>query len=280
MTAAHVFLNAGSCCLLPSTMRIIAADWSGAVRGARKAIWLAEVDASGVRRLECGRDRSELVAELARVARADRDLVVGLDFAFSTPAWYLEQRGFTSVRGLWRAMAVEGESILRTPSTPFWRTTFADSGLSRAQEFRRTELEVVSSGSSRAQSVFKLVGAGHVGTGSVRGMAELHRLVEHGFNVWPFDAAVVPLVVEIYPRALTGPVVKSDVVARRSFLRNFEDVLPEHADLAASDDNAFDALVSALVMWRHRDELLLLEREPEYALEGRIWTPDTVQLPG
>lgn len=254
-------------------MRVVAVDWSGAVRGARRAIWLAEVTADGVVRLECGRDRAELVRELVETARRDPELVVGLDFAFSTPAWYLEQRGFSSVRDLWRAMAAGGEEILREPNPPFWRTTRAASGLRPEQELRRTERDVVTAGSSRAQSVFKLVGAGHVGTGSIRGMVALDSLSREGFSVWPYDVPSLPLIVEIYPRALTGAVVKSDVAARRAYLRRLENVGPEHADLAAADDNAFDALASALVMWRHRNDLLALRHEPEYALEGRIWTP-------
>lgn len=260
--------------------RVIAVDWSGARAGARKAIWLAEVDASGVRRLECGRDRSELAGELIATAGRDAELVVGLDFAFSTPEWYLRERGFDSVRELWRAMDREGEQLLRDPRPPFWKTSFADSGLTKEQEFRRTDREIVITGSSRAQSVFKLVGAGHVGTGSIRGMAELHRLARHGFHVWPFDPPSLPLVIEIYPRALTGPVVKSDAGQRRAYLNAQGGIGDEHADVAAADDNAFDALASALQMWKHRDALLNLRPEPDYTLEGRIWAPAAVQLPG
>lgn len=257
-------------------MRVIAVDWSGAVQGAQKAIWLAEVSAEGVLRLECGRDRSELVGELVKTMRLDPQLIVGLDFAFSTPGWYLRQNGFSTVRDLWNFMALEGEGILRDPQPPFWRTTRAASGPHDHEEFRRTDREIVTTGSSRAQSVFKLVGAGHVGTGSIRGMAELHRLAEAGFSVWPFDEPRLPLLIEIYPRALTGAVIKSDSNARRGYLRRLEGLDVEHADTAAANDNAFDALVSARSMWRHRDELMKLSRDPTYDLEGRIWAPEAV----
>jgi len=257
-------------------MRVIAVDWSGAVQGARKTIWLAEVSDEGVLRLECGRDRSELVGELVEIMHLEPQLVVGLDFAFSTPGWYLRQQGYTTVRDLWNFMALEGEGILRDPQPPFWRTTRAASGLLDDQEFRRTDREIVTTGSSRAQSVFKLVGAGHVGTGSIRGMAELHRLTEAGFSVWPFDEPHLPLLIEIYPRALSGVVIKSDSGARRGYLRRFEDLDVEHADAAAANDNAFDALVSALVMWQHRDKLMKLSQDAAYDLEGRIWAPEAV----
>lgn len=257
-------------------VRVIAVDWSGAVQGARRAIWLAEVSEEGILRLECGRDRAELISELVDAARVDPQLIVGLDFAFSTPGWYLRQRGFADVRDLWKFMALEGEGILRDPQPPFWRTSRLASGLLDDQDFRRTEREVVTTGSSRAQSVFKLVGAGHVGTGSIRGMAELHRLAEAGFSIWPFDEPRLPLVIEIYPRVLTGAVIKSDPGARRDYLRRLEGVTVEHADAAAANDNAFDALVSALVMWRHRSELTGLPRDSAYELEGRIWAPEAV----
>lgn len=174
----------------------------------------------------------------------------------------------------------EGEELLRAPRPPFWKRSFADSELTSEQEFRRTDKEIVSSGRSRAQSVFKLVGAGHVGTGSIRGMAELHRLVRHGFRVWPFDEPSLPFIIEIYPRALTGPVVKSDARERRAYLDTLAAVAPEQTDLAASDENAFDALASALQLWTHREALLDLRQESDYALEGRIWAPAAVVLPG
>ena len=41
---------------------------------------------------------------------------------------------------------------------------------------------------------------------------------------------------------------------------------------AIASDDAFDALVSALAMDAHVGELLELCAEPEYALEGKIWT--------
>ena len=41
------------------------------------------------------------------------------------------------------------------------------------------------------------------------------------------------------------------------------------------NDYAFDAAVSALVMWEYCDELIGLPEvlDPEYRLEGKIWHP-------
>jgi hypothetical protein len=76
-----------------SSTRIIAVDWSG--RGGRdqaRHIWLCEIIDGEVRRLECGRTRTELVDHVTALADDEGSLVVGLDFVFSTPAWYLRER--------------------------------------------------------------------------------------------------------------------------------------------------------------------------------------------
>jgi hypothetical protein len=116
------------------------------------------------------------------------------------------------------------------------------------------------------------VGAGQVGPGSLYGMQALHRLAGGGFSVWPFDVPELPLVVEIYPRLLTGTVVKSDRAAR---IRYIEERSPELAlvQTAVSSEDAFDAAVSALAMAASVDELLGLEAVPEFSLEGCIWAP-------
>lgn len=77
------------------TLRIIAVDWSGATAGADRKIWLAEVENRELVRLECGRGREALAEHLIAEASRDPELVVGIDFAFSLPAWFLEQRGLS-----------------------------------------------------------------------------------------------------------------------------------------------------------------------------------------
>jgi len=67
----------------------------------------------------------------------------------------------------------------------------------------------------------------------------LSQLAErHGFGVWPFDDPGWPRVVEIYPRALTGPVDKGRFRCRhRYLLEHFADqerILLERA--AGSED--------------------------------------------
>ena len=68
------------------------------------------------------------------------------------------------------------------------------------------------------KSGFKIADAGQVGTGSIRGIPYLTQLRAAGIAVWPFDPPTRPLVVEIYPRLLTGPIVKSSAVQRADYL--------------------------------------------------------------
>jgi hypothetical protein len=110
---------------------------------------------------------------------------------------------------------------------------------------------------------------GAVGTGSLRGWPVLRRLREAGFAVWPFDPPRLPAVVEIFPRLLTGPVVKSRRDARERYLAS-RAWPPE----AAVSEDAFDAAVSALVMSAHTASLATLPAEPDAQMrrEGRIWS--------
>ena len=250
---------------------ILALDWSGAVRAARRKIWLAEADGSALLRLENGRDRTEVADHLIALASEHPDLIVGLDFAFSFPAWFLRQHGFSSAHDLWAASEERGEQWLKTCPSPFWGRPGRPRPANVPDLFRRTELEVPAMAGIRPKSVFQIGGAGAVGTGSIRGMAVLHRLSEAGFSVWPFDPPRLPVVVEIYPRLLTGPVNKSSQVDRVQYLGD-----RLHGDLlekAASTEDAFDAAVSALVMAAHREELLALQQAQDDVerLEGRIW---------
>jgi predicted nuclease with RNAse H fold len=261
--------------------RIIAIDWSGrSGHEQRRTLWLAETIEGELVRLENGRTRAEIIDAL--VAEKDRDphLIVGFDFAFSLPAWYVRDRELTA-RTLWLALAEEALTPamrrlglarwMNTPEAPFWTTGQAHRLLALGQEFRRTEHDVRAPG-FQPKSVFQLVGAGQVGRGSLYGMQALHRLASSGFRIWPFDAPGLPLVVEIFPRLLTGAVTKNSQRDRERYLAAL--AMPSALrPLAVASEDAFDAAVSALVMAASVDELLGLRHEPDYALEGKIWQP-------
>ena len=131
-------------------------------------------------------------------------------------------------------------------------------------------------GGIRPKSVFQVLGAGAVGTGSIRGMPFLAQLSDAGFAVWPFDEPKLATLVEIYPRLLTASVRKSSQPDREAYLqRAYPTLNPTLASAAAGSEDAFDAAVSALVMRAHCSLLLSLRRTDDavVALEGQIWFP-------
>ncbi len=265
-------------------LRCLAVDWSGArePRDQRKKIWLGEARASdphaagaALVRLEGGRDRDAIVEHLIAEAARDPHFVVGLDFAFATPEWFMDERGLPDAPALWALAARDGERWLAECEPPFWgRPGRGRPNLPR--HTRHTEAGIYQLSGVLPKSVFQIGGAGAVGTGSVRGMPVLARLHDAGFSVWPFDPPGWPRVVEIYPRVLTGRVNKSSYAARIEYLRtSFPHIPTNFGALAASNDDAFDAAVSALVMARCAGELESLpdEAEPWARREGRIWEP-------
>lgn len=261
--------------MFTSTKRVIVIDWSGAKSGARSKIWLAEVRDGRLARLESGRDRGDVVQHVIDDASADPNVVIGLDFAFSFPSWFAEQRVRESIEELWKLVAEQGEEWLGDCSPPFWgRPRRPKPDL--PTHFRATEDASRAKGSS-PKSVFQIGGAGAVGTGSIRGMPHLATLREEGFSIWPFHEVASPLVIEIYPRLLTGPVNKSDFDARQMYLaEKCCEIDYRLACKAASSEDAFDAAVSAVVMSRHLDEILTLTAAEDRTelIEGRIWWPE------
>lgn len=257
--------------------RVVAIDWSGRARGEADRLWLAEAGPSGLVRLEGGyRTRDELVAHL--LGLAGERAVVGLDFAFSFPAWYARERGWRSAREVWSAMAGEAEILLTEEREPFWGRTQGQC-VPEDRRLRETERETGEAVGFRPKSVFQIGGAGAVGTGSLRGVACLALLAEQ-FSVWPFDPPSTARLVEIYPRVLTGKVIKSSRAGRAAYLeqRNLianDDVLRERA---TGSEDAFDAAVSALAMARHFEEPEGLEQSADERerLEGRIWRPAAI----
>jgi hypothetical protein len=262
-------------------MRAIAVDWSGATHAARSHIWLAEACQAGqLCRLESARDRQELGTHL--LSLDPHAVVIGLDFAFSFPAWFIQDLGLTSAVEVWAHVAQCGEAWLAACAPPFWgrpghpRPAFAQPDL------RRTDLSVPRTRGIAPKSIFQIGGAGAVGTGSIRGMPLLRALHSRGARIWPFTHRGSPTVIEIYPRLMTGPVHKSSAAARSDLLaRRYPRLNPEFRRLATVSDDAFDAAISALVMVENMDDLSNLppEGDPTQRLEGRIWHPRWRAIP-
>jgi hypothetical protein len=255
---------------------VVAVDWSGRRTGEQRHLWTAEAHDGVLLRLERGRTRTEVADELVGRARDTPGVVVGFDFSFSLPAWFLRERGDRRARDLWDAAATEGEEWLRACEPPFWGRP----GRGRpelAAHLRHTEAALGPVGGIRPKSSFQVGGAGSVGTGSLRGFPVLARLQDAGYAIWPFDApAHPPVALEIWPRVFTGPVVKSDPRARAAHLDVHHPALDATLRVAAvGSEDAFDAAVSAVVMSRHEAELRSLPA-PDHVdaqLEGCVWQP-------
>jgi hypothetical protein len=268
--------------------RVIAVDWSGARTGAERKLWLAELSDGCVQRLEDGRSRAAMTEELVRVAthaaRAGERVVIGLDFSFGFPAWYLQARGWTRGHEAWGAFTEPVvDALLVEPAFPFWgrgalrtRPAALREG-SDTPPLRETERRLA--GRARPFSVFQLVGAGAVGTASLRGMATLHALSLAGARVWPFDedgGGAGAVVAEVWPRLAAPTVNKSSVDERVAHVQALTGVV--HGvdacipPVRASDD-AFDALVAAVALWQARDALARMPSDSgaRERLEGRIW---------
>jgi hypothetical protein len=260
-------------------MRVIAVDWSGDARTARRHIWLAEAVATcpgRLVRLEAGRDRQEIADHLAHLA-SDDDLVIGFDFAFSFPRWFIDSLEVHTAPELWAHVAQCGEGWLDACESPFWGHPGRRRPALTLPALRRTDLAVPRTAGVAPKSIFQIGGAGAVGTGSIRGMPLLHQLQALGAQVWPYcGEGGRPTVVEIYPRLMTGAVCKSNAIARADLLaRRYPELSADHRRLAIASEDGFDAAVSALVMLEHVADLAALPPEPDPALrlEGRIWHP-------
>ena len=293
--------------------RVVAVDWSGdrGAAGQRRKIWAGlwtatstgKVDGGKVR-LESGRTRDELADWLIARSRETPRMVVGLDFCFSFPAWFVRECGAGSAIEFWEAVAGGlGEHWLAAGCADrrFWGkhpkpAEFCGDGLHRM--LRATDIDCKLAAripeAERAErvrgiapkSVFQIGGAGSVGTASLRGMPVLRRLRGAGFRVWPFDRSALhearPMVVEMYTRLNTGPVRKSNAAARAEYLRTKRSDNAAYAALprsvmgkARASEDAFDALVSCMAMTARRGEFATLGTplDLEYKVEGWTWAP-------
>ena len=174
---------------------------------------------------------------------------------------------------LWERIDNEGENWMHT--YPFWWKKGSKRPLN---PLRKTEKHVKNSGRGQPESVFKLVGPKQVGKGSVRAMPCLLQLHKAGFAIWPFDRPKLPIAVEIYPQSLMkNQVTKMDRGIRKSYIEKHYGYLADKwKQSAIPTDDAFDAAVSALVMWKHIDDLAKLHGDIDQVqkLEGIIWHPD------
>ena len=268
-------------------LRVVAVDWSGRATAAAAYLWLAEArfgeHGAELVRLECGRTREQVVDHLVTLLD-DGPLVVGLDFSFALPGWWLAQEGYRDGPGLWAAAVDQGEAWLQQCAPPFWGRPGCPKPPGGPDAGLRVTERALSVGGIAPKSTFQIGGAGAVGTGSVRGWPLLLRLRDAGYAVWPFTApASPPLVVEVWPRLCTGPVVKSDAHARVRYVQtHLAHVQGEVRDLMCASEDAFDAGCTALVMAEHASTFACLDApvDPLARCEGWVWSPTPRQWSG
>ena len=296
--------------------RVVGIDWSGRVdaAGQRRHIWAGiwTEDAGGKAsvRLEAGRTRAEIAEWLIELARETPRMVVGFDFCFSYPAWFVrDEHGMGSAPEFWKRVVEDGHGerwLARgAEDRRFWgkphKRPAEFSGEFLHRMLRATDIDCkiiahipVPERQARMKgitpkSVFQIGGSGSVGTASLRGFPVLLRLREAGFCVWPFDAprlggkGAAPLVVEMYTRLNTGAVHKSNAAARADYLLKKRREDPAYAALsrtvmqrARGGEDAFDALVSTMVMAERRETFAKLPqpRDPLHGIEGWTWAPE------
>jgi hypothetical protein len=292
-----------------SVERVVAVDWSGdqSAAGQRRKIWAGVWTRGAAVRLESGRTRAELVEWVIGMAAETPRMVVGVDFCFSYPAWFLREHGARSAPELWKIVAERGEHWLghECEDARFWGRKGPLRNGKKPQEFcgefglrmlRLADIACKVQGKildpSEAAKVrgiapkspFQIGGAGAVGTGTLRGIPLLERLRAGGFRVWPFDAPALeegrPLLVEIYPRLLTGEVKKGNAEARARYLARKRKEGAAYAGLsgdvlakARGSEDAFDALVSVMEMAARREDFPRLERAKDRVtrMEGAVW---------
>ena len=293
-----------------SVQRVVGIDWSGRVdaAGQRRHIW-SGVWTEGKVTLEAGRTREEITEWLIALALETPRMVVGFDFCFSFPAWFVRgEHGAASAPAFWKMVVEEGhaERWLARGATDrrFWGkphprpAEFSGEHLHRmlrATDINHKLVAHIPEAERQAlvrgiapKSVFQIGGAGSVGTASLRGFATLLRLRAAGFRVWPFDRIALaarlprPLVVEMYTRLNTGAVHKSNPSARAAYLLRKRREDPAYTALsravlqrARASEDAFDALVSTMVMAEHRESFVTLPKphDPLHRYESWTWAP-------
>lgn len=295
--------------------RVIGIDWSGRIDAAGQrrhiwaGIWTQEAAGKISVKLESGRTRDEIAEWLIGLAQDTPRMVVGFDFCFSFPAWFVrEEHQVEHAPAFWHRIVREGHSerwlAKEGADVRFWgkphKRPAEFSGEHLHRMLRATDIDCkliahIPEAERQARvkgitpkSVFQIGGAGAVGTASLRGFSTLLRLREAGFAVWPFDKPELsgrkprPLVVEMYTRLNTGAVHKSNPAARAEYLRRkrredaaYQALTRTVLEKARASEDAFDALVSTMVMAERNAEFVNLPkpRDPLHVLEGWTWAP-------
>ena len=199
--------------------RFVGIDWSGAEKDYRKKIAVAVCgngDEDPELRDREGWTRTQVFEKI--LGEFATNTLIGIDFAFSYPHVDLgayfpgDTRSPESPQALWALIDqgvhsgkdFYGRRFAHGWAKEYYQLSEEMTGSKYEERFRVTDRMCHKRGAP-AQSVFKLWGPGHVGTGTLAGMRVLHKLqVEYAdrIAIWPFDEFQdkQTVIVEIYPR--------------------------------------------------------------------------------
>jgi hypothetical protein len=270
--------------------RFACIDWSGQAVERPAGIALAISDADNrapmLERPDRGWSRQAILDWLLDHAKAQSDMLIGIDFSASLP--FIDRGAYfpdwpespTDARSLWRCIdeLCAGDPHLAVTSLTTHAETRRHFRHSQGQQtivgdlfgapmgrFRHVE-EVCRLGEhANPVSCFNLIGAAQVGKSSLTGMRVLHQLAGR-VPVWPFDPVPVtgPMIVEIYTTIAAreaglpkGRSKMRDAESLAAALRQFD--LPMSV-LDRYDDHSTDAILTAA--WLRRA-----------AADPRLWHP-------
>jgi hypothetical protein len=260
------------------SLKAVAVDWSGRKTGERSVICLAEAQAGQLLSVQSGFTREEVIAHLVEMKNEDPNLVVGFDFSFSLPGWFVTEQGCKSAVEFWPVAAELGEQWLEQCTEPFWgrpgkKKPAPDSGRS---QLRDTDIATASAADQTPRSPFQVSGAGSVGSSTMRGIPFLPQLRAAGFKIWPWDDATPPAAVEIWTRVAIGDTVKSNPTARINAVKSHKGIPPSLRASASASEDLFDAAMTALWLSENEASLTSSKRSRRKAdlLEGRTWLPN------
>ena len=252
----------------------VAVDWSGAASGGK--LWIARVDVASERVVDWRRcfTRDEVIDQLREWRKGEPRIVVGFDFAFSAPRWFVHQTtpNASSAFDFWPIVEEQSSGWLACKVPPFWgRAAHPTKWPGIEEEFRATEKSMP----RRPASFFQLVGANQVALGSLMGIPYLRKLKDEGWHIWPFDDGSFSSVIEIWPSVLRDYVKLSqnELVASLAFADDIDTTGNQRSR------DAYDTLVSAFVMARAFKTGVDLARatDSQTLCEGQIWLPAAVE---
>ncbi len=122
-------------------------------------------------------------------------------------------------------------------------------------------------------------------------LAKLRKRGARGVAIWPMDHPQLPdglTCVEIFPRSVWTSVYpaelpwsKKNVMRRWNFIahRRLDGIVISNSSAVqlATDERAFDALLTAWALRQHGGTLGRVLDDPVALIEGRIWVPQEMQ---